>query len=93
MVTKPKVTMRLFWESKDLDYDKEDRKRFAKIKRIVTKVPSKTFIKLFIKNQDYEFYKGFCTGKEIKEKLTENEFEILLSVIENIKNNYYGGKE
>ena len=89
MVSKPKLTMRLFWESKDLDYDKEDRKRYTKIRRIINKVPTKTFIKLFIRNKDYGFYKGFCIASEVKEILTENEYEVAQGVIENIRSGYY----
>ena len=89
MVSKPKLTMRLFWESKDLNYDKEDRKRYTKIKRIIDKIPTKTFGKLFIRNKDYGFYRGFCIASEVKEMLTENEYEITLAVIENIRSGYY----
>lgn len=89
MVSKPKLTMRLFWESKDLDYDREDRYRYTKIRRIVNKVPTKVFKKLFITNKDYGFYRGFCIAKEVKEILTESEYEIALAVIENIKCGYY----
>lgn len=89
MVSKPKLTMRLFWESKDLDYDKEDRKRFTKIRRIVNKVPTKVFNKLFVRNKNYEFYRGFCIAKEVKEILTENEYEVTLGVMDNIRSGYY----
>lgn len=89
MVSKPKLTMRLFWESKDLDYDREDRKRYTKIRRIINKIPTKTFTKLFIKNNDYGFYRGFCIAKEVKEILTENEYSVALGVIDNIKCGYY----
>lgn len=89
MISKPKVTMRLHWESKDTNYDRQDRKRFTKIKRIVNKVPVDDYKNLFIKNKNYWFYKGFCYGKNIKETLNENEFDVLLAVIDNIKNKYY----
>lgn len=93
MVSKPKLTMRLFWESKDLNYDREDRKRYTKIKRIIEKVPTKVFQKLFIRNNDYGFYRGFCIAKEVKEILTENEFEVALGVIDNIRSGYYDKRE
>ena len=44
-VSKPKVTMRLFWESKDLRYDKEDKKRYSKIRRVVNKMDNEVFQK------------------------------------------------
>lgn len=91
-ITKPKLVMRLMWESRDTTYDKEDRKRYSKIRRVVGKVPTKAFEKCFLKNQDYEFYRGFCYAREIKEVLTETEYEICLAVIDNIKVNYYDKK-
>lgn len=92
-ITKPKITMRLYWESKDLTYDKEDRVRYSKIRRIINKVPTKAFGKCFIKNRNYDYYRGFCYAREIKEVLNENDFDILIAVIDNIKEGYYDKKD
>lgn len=90
-VTKPKVVMRLFWESQDLRYDKEDRKRYTKIKRVVNKIPVGTFKKIILNDRGYDFYRGFCYSQEIKEVLTDIEYDILQAVIDNIKIGYYCG--
>lgn len=92
IVTKPKVVMRLFWESKDTSYDKSDRERYSKIRRVTNKMPKEVFKKIILKNKSYDFYRGFCFSQEIKECLNETEYEILLAVIDNIKTGYYGGK-
>lgn len=90
-VTKPKVIMRLYWESKDLRYDKEDRKRYAKIRRLANKIPVNDFKKIILNNKGYDFYRGFCYSREIKETLNEVEYDILQAVIENVKTGYYDG--
>ena len=90
MITKPKVTMRLYWESKDNTYDLDDRKRYAKIRRIVNKIPVKAFEKCFLKHNSYDYYRGFCYAREVKEVLNETDFEIVLAVIENIRSDFYG---
>lgn len=90
-VSKPKVTMRLFWESKDLRYDKKDRKRYSKIRRVVNKMDNEVFKKVVLKNKDYEFYKGVCFTNHTKEVLNDIEYSILLAVIDNIKIGYYDG--
>lgn len=86
---KLKVVMRLFEESNDKSFDKEDRNRFKRVAKIIDRIPVKTFGKLFIKNNDYEFYRGFCLGQEIKNILDENEYEIVRAVIDNINCGYY----
>lgn len=91
IVTKPKVVMRLFWESKDTSYDKYDRERYSKIRRITNKMPKEVFKKIVLKNNSYDFYRGFCFSQEIKEYLNETEYEILLAVIDNIKSGFYDG--
>lgn len=93
MITKPMVMMRLYWESKDLNYDKEDRKRFANIRRVIGRVPIRTFNKIFIINGTYEYYIGFCIGRELKVRLDENEFDIVRAIIENIRSGYYKKEE
>lgn len=91
IVTKPKVVMRLFWESKDTSYDKSDRERYSKIRRVTNKMSKEVFKKIVLKNKSYDFYRGVCFSQEIKECLNETEYEILLAVIENIKTGYYDG--
>lgn len=91
IVTKPKVVMRLFWESKDTSYDKCDRERYSKIRRVTNKMSKEVFKKIILKNKSYDFYRGFCFSQEIKEYLNETEYEILLAVIDNIKTGYYDG--
>ena len=90
-ITKPKIIMRLYWESKDLRYDEEDRKRYAKIRRLANKIPTEAFTKIIIKDRGYDFYRGFCYSREVKETLNETEYDILQAVIENIKTGYYDG--
>ena len=90
-ITKPKVVMRLFWESKDMSYDRKDRQRYSKIRRITNKLPKDVFKKVILKNKSYDFYRGVCFSQEIKEYLNETEYEILLAVVENIKVGYYNG--
>ena len=91
IVTKPKVVMRLFWESKDTSYGKSDRKRYSKIRRVTNKMPNDLFKKIVLKNKSYDFYRGFCFSQEIKKCLNETEYEILLAVIDNIKSGFYDG--
>lgn len=92
-VTKPKVMMRLYWESKELEYDREDRKRYAKIRRIANKIPVGTFNKIILKDKGYDFYRGFCFSNQIKECLNDTEYEILQAVISNIREGYYDKKD
>ena len=94
IITKPKVVMRLFWESKDTSYDKCDRERYSKIRKVTNKMSKEMFKKIILKNKSYDFYRGFCFSQKIKECLNENEYEILLAVIDNIKSGFYnGGKD
>lgn len=86
-VSKPKVAMRLLWESRDKNYDEEDRKRYKKLFYLVNRMPYGIYKKV-IKN-NYDFYKGYCYANNKKVYIKETEFEILLTVIENIKENYY----
>ena len=86
-----KVIKRLLLESVDLIYDKDDRKRFIKIRRVLVDIPNMTFNKLFIKNKNYDFYKGFCYARSIRRVLSDIEYDICLGVIDNIKTGYYGG--
>ena len=90
-VSKPKLTMRLFWESKDLRYDKQDRKKYSKIRRVVNKMDNEVFKKVILRNKDYEFYKGVCFINRPKEVLNYVEYNILLAVIYNIRTGYYDG--
>lgn len=90
-VTKPMLAMRLYWESKDLRYDKEDRGRYSKIRRVVNKIPVGTFKKIILKDKGYDFYRGFCYSQGIKETLAEVEYSILQAVIDNIRTGYYNG--
>lgn len=86
-VTKPMIVMRLLWESKDNNYDKDTRKTFAKIFTIVSKLPNKALLKIL--NMNYEFYLGFCNARDIKDVLTDTEFEILIATVDRIGSNYY----
>lgn len=91
MTSKEKITKQLLEESKDLNYSKEDRKRYDKIHRLINRIPVKTFNKLFLRNKEYNFYKGFCVGQEFRDKevLTEIEFDILQAVISYLDEGYY----
>lgn len=89
--SKPKVIMRLLWESNDLRYDKEDRKRFEKIRKIAKDIPIDMFKDVILKNKSYYFYRGVCFAKDIKKCLNENEYEILMAIIDNIRVGYYDG--
>ena len=55
IVTKPKVVMRLFWESKDTSYNKYDRERYSKIRRVTNKMPKEVSKKIVLKNKSYDF--------------------------------------
>lgn len=84
---KQKLTIRLYWESKDKDYDKEDRERYTRVRRIVNKIPNKVYKKIIKEN--YDFYKGWCYTTGCKEVMNENEFDVMMGVIQSIKEGYY----
>lgn len=80
-LTKLKLLKTLEMESEDENYDKEDRCRFRRIKKLIKPVPLKVI-------KSYEYYRGFCYATKIK-YLNDIEYQILLAVMENIKENYY----
>lgn len=81
IVSKRKLLKEISSECENKVYDKEVRKEYRNIKKHLEKLTSREINKLFVKERNYNFYRGYF-DREWGAKLSENEFLIVLATIE-----------